>query len=133
VFWIALSLGSLGLWQAVSHDSEVPAYYTGSEIAGDLLLTERSLETCCLLITNQVSGRQTVDPVIVDVAEQKRLNDAREAGIPWKKWGPYLSERHWGTVREDYSENGREEMEYELLPLCATTLTEKWQREHGGI
>lgn len=43
---------------------------------------------------------------IVDVAEQKRLNDAREAGIPWKKWGPYLSERQWGTVREDYSESG---------------------------
>ncbi len=43
---------------------------------------------------------------IVDVAEQKRLNDTREAGIPWKKWGPYLSERQWGTVREDYSENG---------------------------
>src|SRR5258706_6047995 len=44
--------------------------------------------------------------VIVDVAERKRLNDAREAGIPWKKWGPYLSERQWGTVREDYSEGG---------------------------
>jgi hypothetical protein len=43
---------------------------------------------------------------IVDVTEQKRLNDAREAGIPWKKWGPYLSERQWGTVREDYSEDG---------------------------
>jgi Mannosylglycerate hydrolase MGH1-like glycoside hydrolase domain len=43
---------------------------------------------------------------IVDVAEQKRLNEARAAGIPWKKWGPYLSERQWGTVREDYSENG---------------------------
>jgi hypothetical protein len=43
---------------------------------------------------------------IVDVAEQKRLNDAREAGIPWKKWGPYLSERQWGTVREDYSTDG---------------------------
>ena len=41
---------------------------------------------------------------IIDVVEQKRLNDAREAGIPWKKWGPYLSERQWGTVREDYSE-----------------------------
>ena len=41
---------------------------------------------------------------IIDVAEQKRLNDARERGIPWKKWGPYLSERQWGTVREDYSE-----------------------------
>jgi hypothetical protein len=43
---------------------------------------------------------------VVDVTEQKRLNEAREAGIPWKKWGPYLSERQWGTVREDYSENG---------------------------
>jgi hypothetical protein len=41
-----------------------------------------------------------------DVIEQKRLNDAREAGIPWKKWGPYLSERQWGTVREDYSQDG---------------------------
>ena len=41
-----------------------------------------------------------------DVAEQRRLNDARNAGIPWKKWGPYLSERQWGTVREDYSTDG---------------------------
>jgi hypothetical protein len=41
-----------------------------------------------------------------DCAEQKRLNDAREAGIPWKQWGPYLSERQWGTVREDYSQDG---------------------------
>ena len=43
---------------------------------------------------------------LVDVTEQKRLNDAREAHIPWKKWGPYLSERQWGTVREDYSDDG---------------------------
>jgi hypothetical protein len=41
-----------------------------------------------------------------DTAEQKRLNEAREKGIPWKKWGPYLSERQWGTVREDYSADG---------------------------
>ena len=41
-----------------------------------------------------------------DTAEQKRLNDARESGLPWKKWGPYLSERQWGTVREDYSDDG---------------------------
>ena len=45
-------------------------------------------------------------PPIVDVIEQKRLNEAREAHIPWKKWGPYLSERQWGTVREDYSDDG---------------------------
>src|SRR6516164_4274156 len=41
-----------------------------------------------------------------EVSEQKRLNDAREQGVPWKKWGPYLSERQWGTVREDYSHDG---------------------------
>jgi hypothetical protein len=39
-------------------------------------------------------------------AEQIRLQEARECNIPWKKWGPYLSERQWGTVREDYSSNG---------------------------
>jgi hypothetical protein len=38
--------------------------------------------------------------------EQRRLDDAAERGIPWKKWGPYLSERQWGTVREDYSGGG---------------------------
>src|SRR3954454_3946472 len=42
----------------------------------------------------------------IETNEQKRLNDARESGIPWKKWGPYLSERQWGTVREDYSQDG---------------------------
>ena len=39
-------------------------------------------------------------------AECTRLEEAREGKIGWKKWGPYLSERQWGTVREDYSENG---------------------------
>jgi hypothetical protein len=38
--------------------------------------------------------------------EKKRLKEARENKKPWKKWGPYLSDRQWGTVREDYSENG---------------------------
>jgi hypothetical protein len=39
-------------------------------------------------------------------AELSRLDEARKGSAPWKKWGPYLSERQWGTVREDYSENG---------------------------
>jgi hypothetical protein len=39
-------------------------------------------------------------------AEQQRLNEARSSTLPWKKWGPYLSERQWGTVREDYSQDG---------------------------
>jgi hypothetical protein len=41
-----------------------------------------------------------------EVMEQKRLKSVRHEGVPWKKWGPYLSERQWGTVREDYSEAG---------------------------
>jgi hypothetical protein len=39
-------------------------------------------------------------------AEHIRLNEAREQKATRKKWGPCLSERQWGTVREDYSENG---------------------------
>src|SRR5947199_9772959 len=39
-------------------------------------------------------------------AEHDRLEQTREQKVPWKKWGPYLSERQWGTVREDYSETG---------------------------
>jgi hypothetical protein len=38
-------------------------------------------------------------------AEELRLQEARD-GVPWRTWGPYLSERQWGTVREDYSEGG---------------------------
>jgi Mannosylglycerate hydrolase MGH1-like glycoside hydrolase domain len=39
-------------------------------------------------------------------AEHLRLEEARQEKMLWKKWGPYLSERQWGTVREDYSEGG---------------------------
>ncbi|MET0592637.1 MAG: glucosidase [Polyangiaceae bacterium] len=38
-------------------------------------------------------------------SEHQRLEEAR-SGIPWREWGPYLSERQWGTVREDYSDSG---------------------------
>jgi len=55
-------------------------------------------------MTLKIQENQTL--LYAEVTEQKRLNEARERGIPWKKWGPYLSERQWGTVREDYSENG---------------------------
>ena len=40
-------------------------------------------------------------------AENKRLADNMAHKVFWKKWGPYLSERQWGTVREDYSEEGK--------------------------
>ena len=35
-------------------------------------------------------------------AERLRLDEADTCGVPWRRWGPYLSERQWGTVREDY-------------------------------
>jgi len=41
-----------------------------------------------------------------DTAEHRRLDAAASHGAAWKHWGPYLSERQWGTVREDYSEHG---------------------------
>jgi hypothetical protein len=44
------------------------------------------------------------DPTSLTTEEQ-RLQEAR-AGVPWRAWGPYLSERQWGTVREDYSDSG---------------------------
>jgi hypothetical protein len=39
-------------------------------------------------------------------AEQQRLEESRQRTSHWKRWGPYLSERAWGTVREDYSADG---------------------------
>lgn len=39
-------------------------------------------------------------------AEDVRLNEASEKTVDWKQWGPYVSERAWGTVREDYSADG---------------------------
>ncbi|MDB4874997.1 MAG: uncharacterized protein JWM41_1443 [Gemmatimonadetes bacterium] len=38
--------------------------------------------------------------------EERRLKEARNGEAPWRLWGPYLAERAWGTVREDYSANG---------------------------
>jgi len=56
----------------------------------------------------KTSMKSSLKPHIayVETNEQHRLNEAREGGTPWKKWGPYLSERQWGTVREDYSQDG---------------------------
>src|SRR5262245_46860368 len=38
--------------------------------------------------------------------EMRRLEEIRTQETPWRKWGPYLAERQWGTVREDYSNSG---------------------------
>ncbi|MDA0266898.1 MAG: glucosidase, partial [Cyanobacteria bacterium] len=40
------------------------------------------------------------------IAEHQKLQASHNPATPWKQWGPYLSDRQWGTVREDYSANG---------------------------
>ena len=52
-----------------------------------------------------VSDQGVSEQVEALTAEERRLREAR-AGVPWRAWGPYLSERQWGTVREDYSDGG---------------------------
>src|SRR5262245_57616936 len=48
----------------------------------------------------------TIAPASDAGAESRRLQEDRDGVAAWKKWGPYLSERQWGTVREDYSTDG---------------------------
>jgi hypothetical protein len=45
-------------------------------------------------------------PGFEPAAERRRLAEVREKRVPWWRWGPYLAERQWGTVREDYSPYG---------------------------
>src|SRR4029453_12318176 len=61
-------------------------------------------------------------------AEQTRLAQARDEKAPWRKWGPYLSERQGGTVREDYSENG--DAWNFFTPAQDHSRAERWG-EHG--
>jgi hypothetical protein len=45
-------------------------------------------------------------PLLISTAEYKRLNGSESSATAWRRWGPYLAERAWGTVREDYSPYG---------------------------
>ncbi len=69
---------------------------------------------------------QRLDP------ERQRLHDDRDQGRPWRRWGPYLSERQWGTVREDYSPGGTA---WEYLPHDhARSRAYRWGEDGlGGI
>src|SRR6266550_1520015 len=64
--------------------------------------------------------------------EEARLHEARERSAHWRRWGPYLAEREWGTVREDYSPNGAA---WESLPHDhARSRAYRWGEDGiGGI
>ena len=57
-----------------------------------------------------VSRHLTYTPVVShpvsDSAEHRRLAATKAGAADWRLWGPYLSDRAWGTVREDYSDDG---------------------------
>jgi hypothetical protein len=62
-------------------------------------------------VARLVTGLQTLavmatTPGSQATPEHRRLEEARTGAVAWKAWGPYLSERQWGTVREDYSRGG---------------------------
>jgi hypothetical protein len=62
-------------------------------------------------------------------AEAARLVESK-SGTPWKEWGPYLSERQWGTVREDYSADGSA---WEYLPHDhARSRAYRWGEDAGA-
>jgi len=65
-------------------------------------------------------------------AEQQRLEQSRNRTAHWKRWGPYLSERAWGTVREDYSPGGTA---WEFFPHDhARSKAYRWNEDGlGGI
>jgi hypothetical protein len=65
-------------------------------------------------------------------AEEKRLQESRDRKVNWKRWGPYLSERAWGTVREDYSPWGNT---WDYLPHDhARSKAYRWNEDGlGGI
>ena len=54
------------------------------------------------MVTSARTALRAADP---RTAEAARLEEMRR-GVPWQRWGPYVSDRQWGTVREDYSEHG---------------------------
>ena len=68
----------------------------------------------------------------VQTIEDQRLEEACQRRKHWKRWGPYLSERQWGTVREDYSADGRA---WEYFPFeHAHARTYRWGEDGiGGV
>ncbi len=86
---------------------------------------------------------RTIDQQGRRSAEARRLARSPRAGDPWRQWGPYLSARQWGTVREDYSADGNawDNLPFEqsharayrwgedgLLGIC-----DRWQHRTGAI
>jgi hypothetical protein len=103
----------------------VPVERFGKEVgeAGSLDLTSRpplhKIEASSRdfqklsLIESKGSHLPSAETMVKMTQEQQRIEESRLRKVHWKRWGPYLSEREWGTVREDYSPDGAA---WEYLP-----------------
>jgi hypothetical protein len=86
------------------------SWQTSSEVrragTGTLLTPSHASfsEKCDDTVNLLVEGHPTMPPI--QTTEDRRLEETRLRKKYWKRWGPYLSERQWGTVREDYSPGG---------------------------
>jgi hypothetical protein len=84
-----------------------PSFFALADTGGNeklpLIPAQRNMGCERSQMNQPIDGRRRAT---MRTAERIRLEEAREQKVHWKKWGPYLSERQWGTVREDYSEGG---------------------------
>ena len=104
-FHRAITAKSAGAGGGARRLERIPLHDPDGQALMQLEVTVSNLAAywnCCL---GKMENRMT--------HEEKRLNDAGERTAHWKRWGPYLSERAWGTVREDYSDGGAA---WEFLP-----------------
>jgi hypothetical protein len=75
---------------------------------GYSLNSEEDLDNVRKVPTGNQTNEQSKKPPLDEnmSAEAARLQEGRTGKNPWRTWGPYLSDRQWGTVREDYSQDG---------------------------
>jgi hypothetical protein len=71
---------------------------TDKDVEGQTLETD--------VTAHEYSDGSVLDAQSKHAAEQERLGQEARRDVNWKRWGPYLAERQWGTVREDYSPDG---------------------------
>src|SRR5690606_30608854 len=74
---------------------------TGGTLSAEAWMTEQPTVT-----TDESTTSSAADRVDTARAEQHRLHEAASRHSNWKRWGPYLADRQWATVREDYSGDG---------------------------
>ena len=75
-------------------------------LSGKAAAADEAAEQAAVTARGQFRRAPTVVGIQLENAEADRLREDAKRSENWKRWGPYLSERQWATVREDYSPDG---------------------------